>query len=330
MAETTDMYDNFTRCPTSAPKMNDPANTGVICVSSIARGGSLKVGNFQAPISSPVHSQFAMVQKEEKLEVVPGSTSMEAAPFVIPNPFFTLPPPAAPAAAPNAAPAPPAVVAKPKKKKKRHKKVRKHHKKGKKHHKKRHHKKKHKKHPVPVPPVTAPAPPATEPDRFIRATVEPIGDVEELNLGAVFGGEEPIYRVATRIHLEGSGLGSSCYIGTPAEPIKLEPRIVAPPSGGGLLQDPNGLPVEVLFLDGVTLEDAAYAVPGASGCGVVDPATQKGSLDEQINGLIGLPAASGDSKLVFSNNLLELVGTENDGTPPDGGEQLQEAFEAAK
>ena len=67
MAETSNMYDNFTRCPTSSPAMNDPSSVGVVCASSVVRGGLLKIGNFQAPITAPLDTQFAMVYKEEEL-----------------------------------------------------------------------------------------------------------------------------------------------------------------------------------------------------------------------------------------------------------------------
>jgi hypothetical protein len=341
MAETSNIYDNFTGCPTSSPAMNDPAADGVVCSSSLIRGGLLKVGNFQAPITSPLHIQFAMVFKEEELTVVPGSTIMESAPFLVPNPFFVPPSSPVAAASSNGAQSPQVPAGqgleKPKQKKVKHKKKKgkKHHKK--KHHKKRHHRKKrHRKHPAPVPPVSTPpppaaeTPPAAESEPFVKATVEPVGDIDKLNLAAVFGGAGSLFRTATKIHLEGSGLGPSCYIGTDAEPIYIEPLIVSPPLSAGIAQDPNGLPVEVLSLSGMTLEDGAFAVPGASGCGVVDPATQAGSLDPQVNALLGLPAVPGGAKVIFSNTLFEMAAAENDGTPPDGGAQLQEAFEAAK
>ncbi len=329
MAETSNMYENFTRCPTSSPAMNDPSSVGAVCASSVVRGGLLKIGNFQAPVTAPFDTQFALVYKEEELTVIPGSTTMGSTPFVVPNPFFT-----PPAANPNGAqPTQTAPVQKPKKKaqhKKKANKGKKHHKK--KHHKKRHHrKKKHKKQPVPMPPVSPPAsPPVAESDPFIKATVEPVADIDNLNLAVIFTGGVSVYRTAARIHLEGSGLGDSCFIGSAAEPIYFEPLIVSPPTSGGLAHDPNGLPVEVLSIGGMTLEDAAFAVPGASGCGVVDPQTGVGSLDQQVNALIGLPVVPGGAKVIFSKVSFEMVATENDGTPPDGGEQLQEAFEAAK
>ncbi|HYG96534.1 MAG TPA: hypothetical protein VD741_05435 [Solirubrobacterales bacterium] len=331
MAVESDLYDNFTRCPTSSPAMNDPEADVAICMSALVRGGLLKVGNFQAPITSPAHIQMGLVSKEGS-PFVPEGMSLEASPFVIPNPFYTPPATAPPAAAPP--PQAPAKKRKKKavKKKKAAKKAGK--KKGKKAQKKhqRKTKKKRKKKPVVAPPpaVVAPVPPAVEADPFIRITMEPVGDFGGLNLGAVLSGEGPLFELSTRLHLQGAGLGPSCYIGSAAEPITIEPAVSQEPTSVNLAHDPNGLPVEVLELDGMSLEDEEFTVPGAKGCGIVDPATQTGSLDQTINATIGLPAVSGGSKVVFTDALFELAGTLIDGTPPDGGAQLQEAFDAAR
>jgi hypothetical protein len=348
MAETSTVYDNFTRCPTSSPAMNDSSATGVVCASSLVREGLIKVGNFQAPITSPLHIQFAMVFEEEVVTVVPGSTSVESAPFLVPNPFYKPPAATVANANTNGAQSPQVVTGQGTKKakkragkhKKKGKKHKKHHKKKqhkkkthqkkKQHKKKTHQKKKNKKKPVTVPPVSAPAsppaatPPAAESAPFVKASVEAIGDIDKINLAVVFGGEGSPFRTATRIHLEGPGLGPSCYIGSVAEPIYLEPEIVSPPTSGGLAVDPNGFPVEILTIGGMTSEDTKFTVPGASGCG------QEGSLNTQINALLGLPASPGGAKVVFGNVHVEMAATEFDGTAPDGGVQLQEAFDAAK
>lgn len=319
-AVSTDMYDNFTHCPTSSPAMNNPETAGVVCVSSIVRGGFLRVGAFQAPITSPIHAQFAMTIGEEGLNVVPGSTTLESTPFTIPNPFYT--PPGPPAAAPETATPPQKQATKQKKVKKNHKKKgQKGKKKGHKKHKKKHKKKK----PQPVPPVTPPippTPPAADPN--IKIAVEPVGDVSNLNLEGMLEGEGPVYQLGTRIHLEGVGLGPNCFIGSPADPIELEPIITSEPSGFGIFVDPNGFQVEVIELAGLDMEDETFAVPGATGCG------EGGSLDPQINAAIGLPAVSGGSKLIFTRSNLEMVGSENDGSAPDNGALLQAAFDAAK
>ncbi len=337
MAVQTDMYANFTKCPTTAPAMNDPASSGVVCVSGLVRGGSLKVGNFQTAISSPMHLQFGLVSvgEEEQLDLVPGSTSLDSAPFVLPNPFYTPPPP------PGAS-APSTPSKKKQAKKHKNKKGKKHgkHKKGKKGKKgKKHgkHKKGKKgkkgKGASPAPPAGAPTPNqygAPAADQYVKATLETVGDLRNLHLSAVFGEPTPLFELPLKLHLEGAGLGPSCYIGSDAEPIVLTPSQIQLPNSFQAAVDPNGFGVEILALGGSSLEDASFAVPAAGGCGTVDPATQKGSLDGPISSLLGLPAAAGSSKAVLGNLLLELAAAINDGVPPDGGATLQAAFEAAK
>jgi hypothetical protein len=334
IAVPTNIYDNFTRCPTSSAAMNDPEGEFAACASAKVASGLLEVGNFQAPIASPAQFQFGMTtyQSEPQPEsvVVPGSTSLDVAPFLVPNVFYT--PSAPPAATPPAAP----VTKKAKKakknkgKKKGHKKKGKKGKKGKKKgHKKKHkgHKKKHKPSTPATPPSVPPAPPF---DPSIKVSVEPIGDVEKLDVLAVLGEEGVLFELSVRLHLEGSGLGPSCYIGSLADPIRLRPVVKGAPESFYLATDPNGFKSEVLQLGGITLEDSEFSVPGARGCGAVDPGTGAGSLDPAINAAIGLPAAPGESKAIFDETFLELGAAPLDGTPPDGGLELEEAFEAAK
>ncbi|HEX5608560.1 MAG TPA: hypothetical protein VFX45_00550 [Solirubrobacterales bacterium] len=318
-----DIYDNHTKCPTGSAAMNDPGITGASCASALVKEGFLKVGNFAVPITTPMHLQFAFLIVEPKQEgesehqVVAGSTTIDTAPFVVPNPFYRPP-------SPPAAQAPPA-----KKKGKSHRKHRKHGKKkgkGGKH--KKHRKKRKKKAPPPVPVVVAPTPPPSDP--FVKATVEPAGDLRDLNLGALFGDPRPLFRLPIKLHLESAGLGPACYVGTDSNPIVLAAGQSQPPTSGDFVFDPNGFAVENLFTEGGGLEDKTFAVPAASGCGPIDPATQQGSMDSAINGFLGLPTAPGASRAVFDSIRLDLAGALNDGAELPAGEELQAAFDAAR
>ncbi|HVQ57270.1 MAG TPA: hypothetical protein VMS60_00025 [Solirubrobacterales bacterium] len=326
VARKSDVYDHFKRCPTGAPEMNDPAKRGVVCVSNTVREGSFKVGNLQAAIDSPTNIQFAFTVTEgaeegdpQTIALVPGSTSLEGAPIVLPNPFYT------PPAAPGAAAAPPA-AAKKKAKKKHRKKCKKHQRKCKRaKHKK--HKKKPKKPAVPAPVPTVP-PVATDP--FIKIAVQTAGDIRNFDIQSIFGESGSLYEMPVKLQVTGEGLGPNCFIGSDAKPILLGPVPISPFSSFQIGSDPNGLNVELLSLGGADTEDATFTAPGAHGCGtVVDPAAGTGSLDTPINSLIGLPATAGASKVVFGNLLIEMAAAIIDGTPPDGGAALKEAFEAA-
>jgi hypothetical protein len=338
-----DRYANFSKCPTGAPEMNDPSSKGAICVSGLVRKGSIKVGNFQANLTSPMHLQFgAVVNESEEMLVVPGSTSLEVESFILPNPFAGPPVGGSPPVigSPPVTGSPPVGSPAPgqaKKPKKKHRCVK--HRKGK--HEKRKRcgkrraaKKHHKKMQVPQQPPPAAANPSPSPvdanpsppagPNLIKATLEPAGDVPALNPAALFGGTEPLFELPVKVHLEGAELGPACFIGTDAEPIVLAPLQVSPPTEFGAGQDPNGFKVETLSLGGIGMEDATFAVGAASGCG------PQGSLDGPINALLGLPASAGASKAIMGDMLVELAGAENDHTSPESGEELQAAFEAAQ
>ncbi|HEX5608564.1 MAG TPA: hypothetical protein VFX45_00570 [Solirubrobacterales bacterium] len=329
MAKKSDVYDNFKRCPTSAPEMNDPAKRGVVCASNTVREGSFQVGNLRATLSSPANIQFAFTVEEgaeeedpQTIALVSGSTSMEGPPLILPNPFYT-----PPAAAPGVPPQPLPAARKKKRKKahhKRHRKCKKHQRKCKRaKHKK--HKKKPKRPVAPAPVVTVP-PVAADP--FIKIAVETVGDLRKFDIQSIFGEAGPLYELPVKFHLEGTGLGPSCFIGSESAPIVLAPEPVSPFTSFQIGSDPNGLGVELLSLGGSDTEDDAFTVPAARGCGTLD-SSGGGSLDATVNGLIGLPAPEGASKALFGNLLIEMAAAIIDGTPPDGGAALQQAFEAA-
>ncbi|HET8956387.1 MAG TPA: hypothetical protein VFN18_12085 [Solirubrobacterales bacterium] len=313
-----DPYTNFAKCPTGAPEMNDPSIEGAVCVSGLAREGSFKVGNFQTQLASPMHLQFGFVIKEsEEWLVVPGGTSLEVESFSLPNPFLA---PAASGLSPVGTPAPKQTK---KRQRKRHRCA--------KHQKRKHGKQrrcgKHRKHrkkktqPQPSPVVTPPVPAGPN---LMKATLEPAGDVRKVNPAAIFGEPEPLFELPLKVHLEGAELGPACFIGTDAEPIVLTPLQVTPPTEFSFGEDPNGFKVEMLSLGGGKIEDTSFSVGGASGCG------PEGGLDGQINALLGLPASAGASQAVMGNMLLQFAAAINDKTPPESGEELQAAFEAAQ
>jgi hypothetical protein len=319
-AESSSFYSSFSRCPTGAPEMNDPATEEAACFSSLVRRGAMKLGHLEMPL--PVtHVQFAVAGLEGEegfVKVVPGSTSVEAAPIFIPNPFATRPTP------PPTPPTPPV-------------QGKKHHKK--KHHKKRHQKRKHhrsakgKKHGQRNRLVAfdrAQASAADEP--MIAISVEPTGDIREFNLSiaASEGGPGVAFELPLRLHLQGDGLGPNCFVGSAGDPILVAPHVV---HGGTALifgKDPNGFPIQLVGASGARLEDATLTIPGATGCGPTISASGAGLFDSKFNAFVGLPAPTGGSRMVLGDNLLEFVGAGYNGIAPDGGAELQAAFDAAR
>ncbi|MEX2195033.1 MAG: hypothetical protein WD844_07085 [Thermoleophilaceae bacterium] len=92
-----DLYDVFTACPTDDPLLNDPvfmAQSGG-CVASVAKPGStFRIGENLTTTSEPSVSQWAFGSFDgESLPVVPGSTSVTAAPQEVEGGLLGLVPP---------------------------------------------------------------------------------------------------------------------------------------------------------------------------------------------------------------------------------------------
>jgi hypothetical protein len=333
LAVQSSVYENFTKCPTGAPAMNDPANEGAICVAGAVRHGSIRLGNFGVPINSPLRFQFALVGGGEEIHVVPESTSFDAGePFMIPNPFYAPPTQGTPPAIePPSTPAPKKRRAKGKSKCKpskcKHRKCKRTgRKKGrcKKQGSKKRPNRRPQNHQIPQPnPSISQSTPPDPNAAMIKVIVESAGEVRNLELSALAGEPGTAFELPIKLHLEGAGLGPACYIGSDSEPVVLAPEAVSEPSSFQFGMDPNGFNVRLLGIGGVNLEDTSFSVPGASGCGA-------GALDAPINALMGLPAAPGSSKALLADILIEMAAAEFDGTPPEGGAELQAAFEAAQ
>jgi hypothetical protein len=88
-----DQYDVFTACPTDDPSLNDPTTNFAICGAGSAPGGTLQIGERTIPLSR-LRMQFASrgfglpdpdcPQPELCFGQLPGSTTVESAPGVIP------------------------------------------------------------------------------------------------------------------------------------------------------------------------------------------------------------------------------------------------------
>ncbi|MCO6009760.1 hypothetical protein NE236_32795 [Actinoallomurus purpureus] len=93
-----------------------------------------------------------------------------------------------------------------------------------------------------------------------------------------------------RIKLINALMGNTCYIGTTKAPIKLNTTV-----------DPASLTPYDNDIVGLTLNDNAYSVPGASGCGLLTPVAN-------LRG--GLPSASGQNTASMRTYLATKVYTD--------------------
>ncbi|GAA3496958.1 hypothetical protein GCM10019016_040590 [Streptomyces prasinosporus] len=164
----------------------------------------------------------------------------------------------------------------------------------------------------------------------ITATMESVGAPYAFDQTAGVLTDLPIVALPVRIHLENPLLGDKCYIGSAADPIVLRPRnLNYPEAGVGFFQG-DGTPDEAgemsrIDLTGATQNDGAFAVPGATGCGL-----DVGLINAAVNAKTGLPSASGNNSLTLVDTRTHLTGLNAPGTVvPDAGRILAENWHSA-
>ncbi|MGH3157863.1 MAG: hypothetical protein ACRDNF_14980, partial [Streptosporangiaceae bacterium] len=88
-------------------------------------------------------------------------------------------------------------------------------------------------------------------------------------------------------------LGSNCFIGTPGDPVVLNPSLV--PSSGQIVTDPNpkAHPDTQVLQTVATASDDTFSAPGVSGCG--PGGVNNIPVEEALDASSGLPSASGTS-----------------------------------
>ncbi|MFD4694444.1 hypothetical protein [Streptomyces sp. NPDC058463] len=134
----------------------------------------------------------------------------------------------------------------------------------------------------------------------ITATVESAGTPTEFNLMGGLTTGVPIVKLPIRIHLENPLLGSNCYIGSASDPVVLRPQNTTAPAVAVQRFDGNGTRNDEGDMLRFALTenqqgDSAFAVPKATGCGLL------GSLSWAVNLKTGLPSSAGNNSLVLNN-----------------------------
>lgn len=164
----------------------------------------------------------------------------------------------------------------------------------------------------------------------ITATMESVGAPYAFDQTAGVLTDMPIVALPVRIHLENPLLGGKCYIGTAANPILLRPENRNYPEFGMSFFQGDGTPDEAgemsrIDLTGATQNDSAFAVPGATGCGL-----NVGLINAAVNAKTGLPSASGNNSLTLDDTQTHLTGLNAPGTAaPEAGRMLAENWHSA-
>ncbi|MEV1044202.1 hypothetical protein [Streptomyces sp. NPDC049916] len=163
----------------------------------------------------------------------------------------------------------------------------------------------------------------------VTATIQPAGAPRDFRINAAFSTGEPILTIPVRIHLRNPFLGDKCFIGTSADPVLLRPANLTAPSlslqrfAADGTRDDEGEMGRYTF-DGADQGDAAFAVPGASGCGA-------GLLDWAVNLKTGLPSAAGKNSVTLDDTTT-YFGSPYDpaSLAPNEGRKLAEFWHSAR
>lgn len=112
-------------------------------------------------------------------------------------------------------------------------------------------------------------------------------------------------KLPIRVHLINSVLGNNCYVGSAANPIKLNliTGTTAPPPPNEPITGREAdfsfeEPLEIIHLDDGIFVDNSFAAPAASGCVLTLFGFIPVSLDGLVNLQAGLPAAAGTNETV--------------------------------
>jgi hypothetical protein len=145
-------------------------------------------------------------------------------------------------------------------------------------------------------------PPLTE----VTATAELAGQ-GMVNLNNSLSGKGTAVGLPVVVKLDNPVLGSSCYIGTPSEPLQLNltTGTTSPPPPNNPISGNPGTPKPGLGAPGITgdlgisLVDNAFAAPGVNGCGALPVL-----IDPLVDTDAGLPAAAGHNTAIMNGNVI--------------------------
>lgn len=163
----------------------------------------------------------------------------------------------------------------------------------------------------------------------VTATIQSAGAPTDFNLAAGLAVGVPIVTLPVKIKLDNPFLGSTCYIGSDANPILLKPANLTKPTGRVVRFNADGTPsatgqMGYLSMSGAAQGDSTFAVPKSNGCGLF------GILSGAVDLKQHLPSAAGSNSLVLNDATTNLGGFQIPRNfAPTQGQQLSDRWHAA-
>jgi hypothetical protein len=149
----------------------------------------------------------------------------------------------------------------------------------------------------------------------VYATTELVGSPEIFPAQIAFTGEAPGLKLALRIHLENPFLGSGCFIGSAANPVRLvlQTGTTSPPPPNTPISGAIGTwafnsGFSVLTTTGAKMVDNSFAVPAATNCGLLP--LDKILITRAVNRRVGLPSAAGRNAIILEGGFSQVAGAE--------------------
>jgi len=142
----------------------------------------------------------------------------------------------------------------------------------------------------------------------VTATVELAGPASSVKFNALadLTATGTALAMPVKVKLDNPFLGSSCYIGSNSNPIKLNltTGTTSPPPPNTPITGSPGEPSgseegQILAFKNNKLVDNSFAAPGANGCGGI---LFSWAVDPFVNSIVGVPSAAGTNTAILAGN----------------------------
>lgn len=147
----------------------------------------------------------------------------------------------------------------------------------------------------------------------VTATVELAGSASAVKVGLLnyLSQSGAAFSLPVKVKLDNPFLGSSCYIGSNSNPVKLNltSGTTAPPAPNkpisGSVGEGGNFEEKILFFKKNKLVDNSFAAPGANGCGGI---LFSWAVDPLVDSILGTPSPAGTNTAILEGSTFLGIG----------------------